>query len=215
MSDQRESKNYLLRPIVEIVRNHGIRACEATAQKLAGSLAVKTLVNVGGGRESIRWAEAQNCDGLLDSNLDFNTGALPWADGCADLVVCEQVIEHLHNTTWFLSELHRILRPGGHLLLSTENLVSLPNLFAMAFQKAPFSTQAVCGRFIGGWRDGDAGYGVACAPNHPAFAGLRGHVRLLTVGQLKTLLEWSRFKVLSKHGFGGNHYVLFHARRPE
>ena len=211
--DRPHSKKYLLRPIVEIVRNYGIQACESKAQEISRSLAVRTVVNVGGGRSSVRWAAAQNCDGLLDPDLDFNTCKLPWTDGCADLVLCEQVIEHLHNTTWFLSELHRILRPGGHLLLSTENLVSLPNLFAMLLQKAPFSTQAVCGRFIGGWRDGEAGYGVECAPNHPAFAGLRGHVRVMTVGQLRTLLEWSRFKILSKHGFGGNHYVLMHAQR--
>jgi SAM-dependent methyltransferase len=212
--DRPHCKKYLLRPIVEIVRNYGIRACESKALEIAHSLAVRTLVNVGGGRNSVRWAAAQNCDGLLDPALDFNTCSLAWRDGSVDLVVCEQVIEHLHNTTWFLSELHRILRPGGHLLLSTENLASLPNIFALLCQKAPFSTQAVCGRFIGGWRDGEAGYGIERAPNHPAFSGVRGHVRVMTVGQLRTLLEWSRFKILSKHGFGGNHYVLLHAQQP-
>ena len=204
-------KRYFLRPLVELVRNYGIQACESKAQEIARSLAVRTLINIGGGQDCKRWAAAQNCDGLIDPDLDFNTALLPWPDACADLVVCEQVIEHLHNTTWFLSEIHRILRPGGHLLLSSENLASMPNLFALIFQRAPFSTQAVCGHFLGGWRDGEAGYGIRCHPNHPAFAGLRGHVRVMTVGQLRQLLAMAGLDILSKHGFGGNHYVLFHA----
>ena len=206
---------------------YGIRSCENKAQSLAHPLRIRTMVNVGAGRECKRWSWAETCDGQDSLSpdggegrgegvaLDFNTHRLPWPDQYAELVICEQVIEHLHNTTWFLSELHRITSPGGHLLLATENLASLPNLFALALQKAPFSMQPVCGRFIGGWRDREATYTGECPPNHPAHSGLRGHVRVLTVGQLKELLRLSGFQILSKHGYLGNHYVLIHGRRNE
>jgi SAM-dependent methyltransferase len=173
----------------------------------------RRYLNVGGGRESVRWLCAESTDYLRDGDTDFNTKPLPWPDAFADLVVCEQVIEHLHNTTWFLSELYRVTQPGGHLLLSTENLASLPNIFALCCQRAPFSTQAVCGQFVGGWRDGEAGYGIECVPNHPAFAGVRGHVRVMTTGQLKTLLQQAGFTILKKYGFGFNHYILVHCRK--
>jgi SAM-dependent methyltransferase len=49
--------------------------------------------------------------------------ALPFADGSADVVVCFQVLEHLPDALAFLREVHRVLAPGGVLLLTTPNLL--------------------------------------------------------------------------------------------
>lgn len=103
--------------------------------------------------------------------------------------------------------------PGGHLLLSTENLASIPNIFALLLQRAPFSTQALCGKFIGGWKDGPAGEEDKVVNNHPTYAGVHGHVRVMTTGQLQSLLLHNGFDIKSKHGYGGNHYILFHATK--
>ena len=47
---------------------------------------------------------------------------LPYADGCFDAVVCGYVLEHLPDPSVGLSELARVLVPGGRLLLlCTEN----------------------------------------------------------------------------------------------
>ena len=43
---------------------------------------------------------------------------LPFEDGYADTVVAFQVMEHLPEPGFFLSECHRILRPGGALFLT-------------------------------------------------------------------------------------------------
>jgi SAM-dependent methyltransferase len=45
--------------------------------------------------------------------------ALPFADGCADAVLCTEVIEHVKDPAQLLSELARALAPGGFLLLSS------------------------------------------------------------------------------------------------
>ena len=43
-----------------------------------------------------------------------------------DFVVTFQVIEHIQNDNFFLEEIHRVLKPGGMLLLTTPNkLMSL------------------------------------------------------------------------------------------
>jgi len=43
---------------------------------------------------------------------------LPFIDGCANLVLCTQVIEHVRNPFRLVNELARVLRPGGRLILS-------------------------------------------------------------------------------------------------
>jgi SAM-dependent methyltransferase len=48
-------------------------------------------------------------------------GGVPLADATFDLVFASEVIEHLVETESFLREVHRLLRPGGTLVLSTPN----------------------------------------------------------------------------------------------
>jgi SAM-dependent methyltransferase len=43
---------------------------------------------------------------------------LPFSDASFDLVLCVDVIEHVGAPTALLGELHRVLRPGGHLVLT-------------------------------------------------------------------------------------------------
>jgi len=46
---------------------------------------------------------------------------LPFADDTFDVVTSFETLEHLHERTPFLTELHRVLRPAGMLVLSTPN----------------------------------------------------------------------------------------------
>jgi SAM-dependent methyltransferase len=45
-------------------------------------------------------------------------GSLPLAHGEVDLVWCSEVLEHVVDTTGLLTEVRRVLRPGGRLLLT-------------------------------------------------------------------------------------------------
>jgi SAM-dependent methyltransferase len=60
-------------------------------------------------------------------------------DGIADGVIANQVIEHLYDTDNLLSEIWRVLKPGGVLVVSTENLASWHNIFALLLGWQPFS----------------------------------------------------------------------------
>jgi len=54
---------------------------------------------------------------LVQANLE----ALPLEDDTFDLALCTQVIEHLLDPAAGLDELARVLRPGGTLVLTTDN----------------------------------------------------------------------------------------------
>lgn len=48
----------------------------------------------------------------------FDGRNFPIADGSVDSVLCSQVLEHVFEPAQFLGEIHRVLRPGGRLLLT-------------------------------------------------------------------------------------------------
>ncbi len=50
---------------------------------------------------------------------------LPFRDGAFDLVFSHSVIEHVRQADGYLREIHRVLRPGGLLYLSTAPTLSL------------------------------------------------------------------------------------------
>ncbi|MFJ2769759.1 class I SAM-dependent methyltransferase [Streptomyces sp. NPDC087300] len=58
---------------------------------------------------------------------ELTDGGLPFATGSADAVLFSEVIEHLVDPDSALDELRRVLRPGGHLMLSTPNLAAWYN----------------------------------------------------------------------------------------
>jgi 2-polyprenyl-3-methyl-5-hydroxy-6-metoxy-1,4-benzoquinol methylase len=81
----------------------------------------------------------------LEPELDLRLieEGVPWPlqDASFDLVWAGEVIEHVADTAPWLSELRRVLRPGGRLLLST------PNNGPLALLRAAISRDAFATRF--------------------------------------------------------------------
>lgn len=57
----------------------------------------------------------------LDFRLTEIEAELPFEDNVFDVVWASEVIEHIADTARWLSEVRRVLRPGGRLLLTTPN----------------------------------------------------------------------------------------------
>lgn len=81
------------------------------------------VLNVGGGRLPYR----ELSPGMVNIDLsdhpevdirgDFVRNRLPFKEGTFDTVLCMSVLEHVRDPDWVIGEIHRVLRPGGLLLL--------------------------------------------------------------------------------------------------
>ena len=84
-------------------------------------------------------AEIARAKGLHVVEADLN-GRIPLPDSSFDVIHANQVIEHLHDTDRFASEVCRLLAPGGYAVISTNNLASAHNIVSLlmgVFRRAP------------------------------------------------------------------------------
>jgi ubiquinone/menaquinone biosynthesis C-methylase UbiE len=80
---------------------------------------------------------ARERDASLDLRLiDADAGQWPLEDASFDVVWTGATIEHVADTAGWLSEVRRVLRPGGQLLLSTPDHGSLRRLWLACSRRA-------------------------------------------------------------------------------
>ena len=113
--------------------------------------------------------------GVKVEEADLNR-PLPYDTGYFDLVHSNQVIEHLYDTDTYLSEIRRILKPGGLAVLSTNNLSSWHNIVSLLFGWQPPPMHPSGLRILG--NPFDPFHGEA----HPTKGD--GHLRLFTIRAL-------------------------------
>lgn len=103
------------------------------------------------------------------------SASLPFRNESFDAIFAGEIIEHILDTDGFLEECYRVLRPGGRLVLTTPNLVSLV-----------WRCQLLAGR-------------VPIEIDHSARTGA-GHVRYYTLATLTSQLRERGFTVLETDG---------------
>jgi SAM-dependent methyltransferase len=232
-------------------RTLGINRCDDWAGQSAAALEPDCLVDVGCGDGSMLFrylkkiprefygvegapllkAKAEQC-GLKVFSYDLN-GRWPFEDNKFDVVFSNQVIEHLHNGRLFVEEIYRVLKPGGTAIVASENLCSLLNCIALNLGYTPFSLMQLCGRYLGNPLGLHYNEPIPepVPIDHPAFPGISGHVRVLTVRQAHELFTLTGFetevrsvsmlplpdalsRVLEKFIHNRGHYLTIKARKP-
>ena len=57
--------------------------------------------------------------------IDLDKQPLPYADESFDLITITEIIEHVQNFRAVLKEIHRCLKPGGGVVITTPNILNL------------------------------------------------------------------------------------------
>jgi SAM-dependent methyltransferase len=84
-----------------------------------GAQPYRTLVGPRATYLGIDTADAKARFGYEIPDTTYFTGdRWPLEDASVDLVLCTETIEHVPNTSGFVSEIARVLRPGGELILT-------------------------------------------------------------------------------------------------
>ncbi len=128
--------------------------------------------------------------GIKASVGDLNN-PLPFKDGIFSLVTANQVIEHLKDTDRFVDEVYRVLKPGGYFVISTNNLSSWHNIFALFLGFQPFPSDVSNTTGIGKMFklfDGDG--------------GSWSHLRIFTMKALVEFLKFHKFEVSQVDNIG-------------
>jgi ubiquinone/menaquinone biosynthesis C-methylase UbiE len=120
--------------------------------------------------------------GLLPVLASAEGCALPFRDQSVDVIVMNEIIEHLVDTDSILDEVKRILVPGGVLLMSTPNLAAWFNRLALLMGLQPAFSEVSMRKVYG--RPG---------------SDLVGHLRLFTSRAFTEMLRDKGF-VLTKVG---------------
>ncbi len=111
-------------------------------------------------------------------HFDAESDPFPYTDACFATVLCCELIEHLfHDPMHLMAEVNRILKPGGHLVLTTPNVTSLRAVSAILQGYQP---------------------GFFNAYIRPAESGETDarHNREYTPGEVRQLLQNSGFEVV-------------------
>lgn len=106
-----------------------------------------------------------------------------------DLVIAGEIIEHVYDTDHFLSEINRITKKNGILIISTPNLASWIDRLMLLFGIQPLSTEVsnVSRRF------GREGFYKLTKSSEESNSA--GHLRCFTRQALKSMLEYYGFEV--------------------
>ena len=128
---------------------------------------------------------------LYDLNKKF-----PLKTNSFDVIVSDQVIEHLTNVENFIKEVYRVLKPRGYAVVSTENLSSWNNLFALLFGYGPPPMHYSDEKDISGIPLLSPNYGKKPTHDYPP------HVKLFTYHVLKELFKIHGFQIEKLTGGG-------------
>ena len=170
--------------------------------RLVDELTGATVIGLDPERERLTSAHERLGDRRQIGYVQGSASRLPFADGSFTRIICSEVLEHLPDDTRAVAELHRVLAPGGILV------VTVPSAdYPFAWDPVNWILEHISGGrvHIGGER---------------LFSGIwYGHRRLYTMPSLSRLLEDAEFTIETRRPLTHYcppfaHFILYGLLKP-
>jgi hypothetical protein len=94
--------------------------------------------------------------------------------GSVEVIIANQLLEHVKELFWLMHEVTRVLAPGGKVILGIPNLASLHNRLLLLLGKQPTSIQTDSPHIRGFTREGVLKFVSRCFPSGYALKGFGG-----------------------------------------
>jgi len=129
---------------------------------------------------------------FVKTNLDEG---LPFEDETFDVVIAQDIIEHVRDTDLFVSEIYRVLKSGGYTVIGTPNLSSGKVIIELILNKQPH-----CCFVSDYFEPRNDSLGINEWKKSKGYL----HRRLFTAEGLKQLLTYHGFKIekVKRTGYG-------------
>ncbi len=75
--------------------------------------------------------------GVRVFSADIERDSLPFDNNSIDVIVMNQIMEHVKDVFWILHEVSRVLQPNGYFIVGVPNLASLHNRILLLLGKQP------------------------------------------------------------------------------
>lgn len=106
--------------------------------------------------------------------MNIEMEPLPFNDESIDVIMCNQLLEHVKEVYWIFHEISRVLPIGGKIILGVPNLASLHNRILLAVGKQPTSIQTDSAH-VRGYTKGDiVQFLESCFPGGYKLTGFKG-----------------------------------------
>lgn len=120
----------------------------------------------------------------------------PLKSNSIDCITATEVIEHMADTDNFLTEVTRVLKPGGTVIITTDNLAGYHNIFALILGNQPYTGPFLSRIYPIGHRPFAKYY------TNKSYSQMRPHLNVMTARALRQLLTYYGFEIVNQGGAG-------------
>jgi ubiquinone/menaquinone biosynthesis C-methylase UbiE len=126
----------------------------------------------------------------------------PMGSGSVDLITATEVIEHLVDIDNFMFESGRVLKRGGRLIVSTENLAAWHNVVALIMGNQPYTGPYISRKLVIGHHPHD------CYRKDVVRSEMNPHLNVMTSKALRQLLRGYGFRIEKMAGVAFYPWVM-------
>lgn len=175
--------------------------------KFKKKVGCKQIWGLDGVSKRLEAAKRRGVDATVNADLEKTW---PLKNAEFDIVISNQVIEHIVDIDHYISEIYRILKPNGFAIISTENLSSWHNIFALILGYQDFSHHLIKRAHVGNplsHHFGEKTVVWSAKDNSGVDDTQFPHVKIFTLRSLINVFRAYNLNILNKHGSG--YYPFF------